>query len=61
VTELRVPLDKRALDRLMLGSDAAVAAYQEQRLRLEAARRARYKPQAADLSQPQCGSDDEVA
>jgi hypothetical protein len=61
MTELRIPLDTRALDRLMLGSDAAVAAYQEQRLKLEAARKARHNPQAADFAHRQSGRDDEVS
>ena len=61
VTELRIPLDTRALDRLMLGTDAAVAAYQEQRLKLEAARKARDNRQPADLAQTQTGEDDELA
>jgi hypothetical protein len=55
VTELRIPLDTRALDRLMLGTDAAVAAYREQRFKLEAARKARHNRQAADLAHPQSG------
>jgi hypothetical protein len=37
VTALRTALDERALDRLMLGTDAAVVAYQEQRFQLQAA------------------------
>lgn len=60
MTELRIPLDKRALDRLMLGTDAAVAAYQEQRSKLEAARKARRNRQAADLAYPQSGRDDDI-
>jgi hypothetical protein len=32
----------------MLGTDAAVAAYQQQRLELEAARKARHNRQAAE-------------
>jgi hypothetical protein len=61
VTELRIPLDTRALDRLMLGSDSAIAAYQEQRLKLETGRKARHNPQAADFARPQSGRDDDVA
>ena len=60
MTELRIPLDTRALDRLMLGTDAAVAAYQEQRPKLEAARKARLNRQAADLAHPQSGRDDKI-
>lgn len=41
VTELKTPLDERALDRLTLATAPAVVAYQEQRLKLEAARMAR--------------------
>jgi hypothetical protein len=60
VTELRIPLDTPALDRLMLGTDAAVAAYQEQRLKLEAARKACHNRQAADLANPQSDRDDKI-
>ena len=60
VTELRIPLDMRALDTLTLGTDAAVAAYQEQRLKLEAARKARHSRQAADLAHPQRRKEDEI-
>lgn len=59
MTELRIPLDMRALDTLTLGTDAAVAAYQEQRLKLEAARKARHNRQAADLAHPQSRKEDE--
>jgi hypothetical protein len=38
LTDLKTPIDKRALDALTLATDAAVAAYQEQRLELQAAR-----------------------
>jgi hypothetical protein len=61
VTELRIPLDTRALDRLMLGTDAAVVAYQEQRLKLQAARNVRDNRQRADRAHTQTGADDEVA
>jgi hypothetical protein len=60
VTQRRIPLDTRALDRLTLGTDAAVVAYQEQRLKLEAARKARHNRQAADSAQPQRRRDDEI-
>ena len=46
VTELKNPLDDTALDRLTLGTDAAVASYQEQRLKLETARKG--KPQSTE-------------
>jgi hypothetical protein len=55
VTDLRIPLDTRALDGLMLGTDAAVAAYQEQRLKLEAARKARDSLERTDLANSQTG------
>jgi hypothetical protein len=61
VTELKTPLDERALDRLMLGTDAAVVSYQKQRLKLQAARKARNNRQRADLAQTQTGKDDEIA
>jgi len=61
VTELKTPLNERALDRLMLGTDVAVVAYQEQRLELQAARDARHNRQRADLAQTQTGRDDEIA
>ena len=61
MTELKTPLDERALDRLMLATDAAVVAYQEQRLKLEAARKARNNQQKADLAQTQTGGDNEIA
>jgi hypothetical protein len=60
VTELKTPLDERALDRLMLGTDAAVVAYREQRLKLRAARKARVNRQRADLARAQIGGDDEI-
>jgi hypothetical protein len=61
VTELKTPLDERALDELMLGTDAAVVSYQEQRVKLQAARKARDNRQRADLAQTQTGGDDEIA
>ena len=61
MTKLRIPLDTRALDRLVLGTDAAVAAYQEQRLKLEAARKARDRRERTDLANSQTGEDDELA
>jgi hypothetical protein len=60
VTEPKVPLDGRDLDRLMLGTDAAVVAYQEQRLELEAARKARHNRQAVDFSHQQSRRKDEI-
>ena len=61
MTELKTPLDERALDELMLGTDAAVVSYQEQRVKLQAARKARDNRQRADLAQTQTGGDDEIA
>lgn len=61
MTELKTSLDERALDRLTLATDAAVVAYQEQRLELHAARDARHNRQLADLAQTQTGRDDEIA
>jgi len=61
VTEPKTPLDERALDRLTLATDAAVLSYQEERLRLQAARKARLNRQRVDLAQTQTGGDDEIA
>jgi hypothetical protein len=61
VTRLGTPLDEYALDELTLTTDAAVASYQEQWLRFEAARQASHNRQRADLSQIQIGEDDEIA
>jgi hypothetical protein len=61
VTQLKTPLDQCALDRLTLGTDAAVASYQEQRLKLETERTAIHNRQRADLARTLSGGDDEVA
>jgi hypothetical protein len=61
VTEPKTPLDERALDGLMLATDAAVASYQKQRLELQAARKLRDNRQRADLARKQTGGDDEIA
>lgn len=61
MTEFKTPLDERALNRLMLASDAAVVAYQEQRLKLEAAGKVRGNRQRVDLAQTQTGGNDEIA
>lgn len=61
MTDLKTPLDERALDRLMLDADAAVVSYQKQRLKLQAARKAHNNRQRADLAQTQTGKDDEIA
>jgi hypothetical protein len=61
VTEPKTPLDELALDRLMLATDAAVVSYQEQRLKLQAARTVRDNRQRADSAHTQTGGDDEIA
>jgi len=61
VTDLETALDERALDRLMLDTDAAVVAYQEQRQKLQAARTRGDNGQLADLARTQTGGDDELA
>jgi hypothetical protein len=61
VTEPKTPLDERALNRLTLGTDAAVVSYQEQRLKLQATRKARHNRQRADLAHTQADEDDEIA
>jgi hypothetical protein len=62
VTELKTTrLDERALDRLTVATYAAVVFYQEQRLKLEAARKARHNRQRSDLAQTQTGGGDEIA
>jgi hypothetical protein len=61
VTEHRTPLDERALDALMLATDAAVVSYQEQRLKLQAAQKVRDNRRRADFAHTQTGGDDEIA
>ena len=61
MTEPKTPLDERALDRLMLTTDAAVVAYQEQCLKVQAARKARDNRERADSAHKQTGADDEIA
>jgi hypothetical protein len=61
VTELKIPLDECAMNRLMLGTGAAVIAYQEQRLKLRAARKVRGNRQRADPAHTQTGGEDEIA
>jgi hypothetical protein len=61
VTEPKTPLDERALDGLMLTTDAAVVAYQEQRLKLQAARKVRDNRQGADLAPTQTSGNDKRA
>jgi hypothetical protein len=61
VTEPKAPLDERALDRLTLGTGEAVVSYQEQHLKLQAARKFRDNRPQADLANTQTGEDDEIA
>ena len=62
MTELRIPLDTRALNELGVWVPIpAIAAYQEQRLKLEAARKARDSQERTDLAKSQTGEDDELA
>jgi hypothetical protein len=61
VIELKIPLDERAVDRLTLGTDTAVVAYQEQRLKLQATRKIRDNRQRADSAQTQTSEDNENA
>lgn len=61
MTELKSSLDERALDRLTLSTDAAVLSYQQERLRLQAARKARRNRQRVDLAKTQTDGDDEIA
>ena len=61
MTQPKTPLDERALDRLTLATDAAVVAYQEQRLKLQAARKVRDNRQRADLARTQLSGGDEIA
>jgi hypothetical protein len=61
VAEPKTPLDERALDGLMLATDAAVVSFQEQRLKLQAARKVRDNRQRADLGHAQAGGGDEIA
>jgi hypothetical protein len=61
VTKPKTPLDERALDVLMLATDTAVVSYQEQRLKLQVARKVRDNRQRADLADTQTGGDDEIA
>jgi hypothetical protein len=60
VTELRTPLDEGALDRLTLGTNAAIVAYQEQRLKLQATRKVRDSRQRADLTHTQTGGGEAI-
>jgi hypothetical protein len=60
VTELKTPLDERALDRLTLATDAAVVSYKEQRLRLQAARMVRDNRHRVDLANTQSSEDDGI-
>jgi len=61
VNKPKTPLNERALDGLMLATDAAVVSYQEQRLKLQAARKLRDNRQRPDLAHTQTGGDDLIA
>jgi hypothetical protein len=61
VTELKTPLDERALDGLTLVTDATFVAYQEQRLKLQAARTVRDNRRRAVLAHKQSDEDDKIA
>ena len=61
MTDLKTPLDERALNRLTLATDAAVVAYQGQRRKLQAARKARNSRQRAESAHTQTGGEDEIA
>jgi hypothetical protein len=60
VTVRKVPLDQRDLDRLVLATDAARVSYQEQRQKLQAARKVRDDRVRARLAQTQPSPDDEI-
>jgi len=51
MADLKKPLDQGALDELILGTDEALAAYQEQRLTLEVGRTIRHWRKQAELTQ----------
>jgi hypothetical protein len=61
VSDRKTALDEHALDRLMLATDEAVTAYQEQRLKLQAARKVRGNRQRAAPAHTRTGGDDEIA
>ena len=61
MAELKTSLDEHALDGLTLATGAAVVAYQEQRLKLQTARKLRDSRQRTDLARTQTGRDDEIA
>ena len=50
-SDLKKPLDQRALDELTLGTEEARAAYQEQRLTFELGRTIRHQRKLAELTQ----------
>ena len=60
MTVRKVPLDQRDLDRLVLATDAARVSYQEQRQKLQAARKVRDDRVRARLAQTQPSPDDEI-
>jgi hypothetical protein len=60
VTAPEVPLDGRALNRLVLATDAARVSYEEQRLKLQTARKVRDERVRARSAQTQSSPDNEI-
>jgi hypothetical protein len=60
VTASKVPLDERALDRLVLATDAARVSYEEQRLKLQTARKVSDECVRARSAQTQSSPDNEI-
>jgi len=60
VTDLKTPLDEGALDRLTLATAAAVVAFHEQRLEIQAARKVRNDRKQAEFSQTRTSPSDEI-
>jgi hypothetical protein len=60
VRELKTPLDERALDRLTLATAAAVVAFHEQRLEIQAALMVRNDNEQAELAQTRTNPSDEI-
>ena len=61
MTELKTAIDERAMNRMMLATGAAVIAYKEQRLKLQAARKLRDNLQRDDLVNRQFAEEDDIA
>jgi hypothetical protein len=60
VTVPKVPLDERALDRLVLATDAARVSYEEQRLKLQTARKVSDERVRARSAQTRSNPDNEI-